>query len=506
MSGQNGVVDTSQPSIADTISPRPHRKIQGLSIGSTASTTSIASSNASRYTTSGMTATSTFSSIDEHDQISTNSSAIGFLNDSVEDQDFGLIDTLDYEDVDEGIIDHEYIHRDRENLIESLLASEQAYLESLELVMKLFLVPLKKDAKQSSFNFLGMKKMVCTEREFRWLFGNFEELVHTHRLILKSLQERLRIWGPTQILSDVFQAWFPNIECYRLYLKNYDVSLTTYERLTRYQPFKKFIDTVHKDKDLKGSSLLSLIQLPAGCISRYADIISRLADLTPALHPDYSGLRKSKAYIQHYRTTINEKLLDADNVDQVLMIHRALIGAPFNVRAERRLVIQGQLSRVTISTRSMGEERNYMLFNDLLLFVKPKVEGKVTRLQYKGHLTLERAKIRSLTKEEAGGIAHCIEITCSMAGVDNLNSTFVGASTTHVLYIGSDRGRDVWLKSLDLVILNLDKIAMAKHAQTTRRMIQSRTPRGSNSNSATTSTLSSNDSLKTVSRESSHRS
>lgn len=103
MSGQNGVVGRSQSNTTDTIT-RPHRKVQGMSIGSTTSTTSIASSNASRYTTSGMTATSTFSSIDEHDQISTNSSAIGFLNDSVDDQDFGLIDTLDYEDVDEGII------------------------------------------------------------------------------------------------------------------------------------------------------------------------------------------------------------------------------------------------------------------------------------------------------------------------------------------------------------------------------------------------------------------
>lgn len=155
--------------------------------------------------------------------------------------------------------------------------------------------------------------------------------------------------------------------------------------------------------------------------------------------------------------------MDADNVDQVLMIHQALIGAPFNVRAERRLVIQGQLSRVVLSTRSMGEERNYMLFSDLLLFVKPKVEGKVTRLQYKGHLTLERAKIRSLTKEEAGGIAHCIEITCPMAAVDNLNSTFVSSTIVHVLYIGSDEERNEWLKSLDRVIVNLDKIALAKH-------------------------------------------
>jgi hypothetical protein len=82
------------------------------------------------------------------------------------------------------------MHRSRETLIEALLSTEQAYTESLELVMRIFLTPLRKDATHTSFNFLGMKKMVCTEREFRWLFGNFEELVHVHRLTLKSLQER----------------------------------------------------------------------------------------------------------------------------------------------------------------------------------------------------------------------------------------------------------------------------------------------------------------------------
>lgn len=68
--------------------------------------------------------------------------------------------------------------------------SEEAYVESLELVIRLFYSPLKKDTNHSSFNFLGIKKMICTEREFKWLFGNFEELVQVHRLTLKSLQER----------------------------------------------------------------------------------------------------------------------------------------------------------------------------------------------------------------------------------------------------------------------------------------------------------------------------
>lgn len=150
------------------------------------------------------------------------------------------------------------------------------------------------------------------------------------------------------------------------------------------------------------------------------------------------------------------------------MIHRALVGAPFNVRAERRLVMQGRLSRVALNTRSIGEERHYMLFSDLLAFVKPKVEGKVTRLQYKGHLTLERTRVRALSKEEAGGIAHCIELVSSFSGVDNLNTTFIAAPTVHILYIGSDQERDEWLAKLESVIENLNRMA-AKHGKRVKR-------------------------------------
>ncbi|OBZ82583.1 FYVE, RhoGEF and PH domain-containing protein 4 [Choanephora cucurbitarum] len=455
---------------------------------------SVASFNVSRYA-SGVT-TSTISSAEEP----VDASEIDYINQSMED--FGILDTLDYDDVDDNLLDKENVHRDRETLIESLLTSEQAYVESLELVMRLFLTPLRKDTNHSSFSFLGMKKMVCTEREFRWLFGNFEDLVQMHRSILSSLEERLRIWGPTQILSDVFQSWFPQLECYRIYLDNYDIALTTYERLTRYPPFKKFIDNAHKDKSLRGSTLISLIQLPIGCIDRYNELICRLSNNTSNMHPDFAGLQKCKTWIQQFRQSLEKRLLDADNVDQVMMIHQALVNAPITVKAERRLVMQGQLSRVVLNTRSLGEERHYILFTDLLVFVRPKVEGKTTKLHYKGHLSLERARVRSLSKEEAGGIAHCIELISSFSGVDNLNTTFVASPTVHVLYVGSDKERDEWLKQLENVISNLDRIASVKQAQASRRMMQNRAPRSNGSAGSSPSIFSGNDS--SSSRGSSH--
>lgn len=115
-------------------------------------------------------------------------------------------------------------------MVQQLYNSEHAYLESLQLVANIFLNPMRKDAKQTTFSFLGMKKAACTERELRWLFGNFDQILQVQRDILTSLEQRygfshamhvaflqstiidmhefrLQIWGPTQIISDVFQNW-----------------------------------------------------------------------------------------------------------------------------------------------------------------------------------------------------------------------------------------------------------------------------------------------------------
>ena len=55
-------------------------------------------------------------------------------------------------------------------------------------------MPLRKNSNKSSFSFLGMKKLPCTEREMRWLFGNFEDIQVVHSDILASLNERYYIF------------------------------------------------------------------------------------------------------------------------------------------------------------------------------------------------------------------------------------------------------------------------------------------------------------------------
>ncbi|KAI9321251.1 Dbl homology domain-containing protein [Dichotomocladium elegans] len=466
---------TGQPSKSNDGGHLSHKRM--VSLGSVSSTNS---SNLfqSRYP-SGVTSRSSFTL--ENASCTSSMHASGAAGPKYDravpfsDDPYDIMNSLDYDDVDDGMIDSEIVHRNRDDIVQQLYGSERAYLETLELTMNVFFKPLRKDAKQSSFNFLGMKKMVCTERELRWLFGNFEDIVRSQRTIADSFEKRMRIWGPTQIISDVFSSWYQLLDVYHAYLDNYDVAVTTYERLTRYQPFKKFIDAAHKNPSLKGATLLSLLQIPVGTITRYAQFITKLADSTTPMHPDYAGLLSCKQRILSIADGIMTKLQDANNVDEVLTIHQAFVGAPFSVKAQRRLIFYGQLTRIVVGTRSTSEERTYFLFSDQLVIVRPRQVDQRTVLQYKGHLVLERARVRALAPEDASGQEHCFELVSSFHGVDTLNTTYMGSSTVHILKAKSQQDKEEWIQKLQQVIDTLDAAAAkARQLAAARRIAHHR--------------------------------
>ncbi|KAI9499278.1 Dbl homology domain-containing protein [Zychaea mexicana] len=374
------------------------------------------------------------SSVDEDGGGSTSS-----LCQHLSEEQFDIIDELDYEDVDDmGLIDRELSHRNREALVQQLYNFEQDYLESLDQLVSLFMQPLRKYAQQPSSNFIGMKKIICTEHEIQRLFGNVENILETQREILSTLD--LRIYSP--------------------YLDNYDNAVTTYERLRGYQPFRKFTEVQPSLKD--GMTLLSLLQLPVRAINRHAQRISELADATPPLHPDYVGLRMCRRRVLRLVEEFQTKVDDAENVDRVLAIHRSLSGAPFTIRKGRRLVLQAELSRTHAHSRVIGAKRVYILFSDFLAFARPRQHNGT--LQYKGHLNLERALVKLMAREEASGRQYCIGITPLYQGVDIVDTTLMQYPAIHVIQLNNEQEQHEWLEKLTMVINKLNSRADRKQS------------------------------------------
>lgn len=148
------------------------------------------------------------------------------------------------------------------------------------------------------------------------------------------------------------------------------------------------------------------------------------------------------------------RIAEAKNVDQVYEIHTTMTDQPFGIRAERRLYLQGDFIQITKSNTQ--EERTYFLFSDMLVYVRRKQNN----LQYKGHIQLERAKIRLLPKDEVNEEGYCIEIISSFQGVDSLNTTFMASPTVHIMKLPSKAEQMKWKACLENSVSRIEQLTM----------------------------------------------
>lgn len=129
------------------------------------------------------------------------------------------------------------------------------------------------------------------------------------------------------------------------------------------------------------------------------------------------------------------------NVDQVYKINQDMIGHPFRMKANRRLLLVNYRF-IHLSKLSMAEERVCILFNDMIVLAKQKPTG----LHYKGHINLHKAKVRGIQKD------YTIEITCPFRGVDSALTPSI-----HVLRTFNEQEQLKWLSQLDFTVSRLEQ-------------------------------------------------
>lgn len=153
------------------------------------------------------------------------------------------------------LIEAERTHLQRESLVRHLYDSEEDYLRSLQDILNCYKRPMLLNAqhpdagsaasKMSSLlggSALANSKAVATRVEIETLFGNLDQLIEFHEEIRSMLEGRSKIWGPTQIMSDLLLAVIPKFKIYSRYFTNFHAALTVLDRISRTPQYKKFMD------------------------------------------------------------------------------------------------------------------------------------------------------------------------------------------------------------------------------------------------------------------------
>lgn len=243
--------------------------------------------------------------------------------------------------------------RRRRKIIKELFETEKAYLNHLDLIHKHFYFTLR-------FNCL------LPEDKHAILFSNIEQIRNVNRKLLELMEQ--------SSIGQAFKHLGPFLKLYSMYANNYQQALAVLQEMTlKNSEFAEFIQTQEALPDVMGLKINALLITPVQRIPRYKLLLEDLLSHTPGDNLDYAQLKEATKQIGEIAHHINEHIRQHENFQKMLSIQKSLDrSAPKILQPGRIFIKEGSLKKVS-RKGDKSFERMFFLFNDVLLYGKPKL-------------------------------------------------------------------------------------------------------------------------------------
>lgn len=193
-----------------------------------------------------------------------------------------------------------------------ILETEQAYVDSLDIIIELLIGPLRQDIDAV---------MILEEEDIQIIFSNIETLRGVNCVFLKKLEERLNCWHDTQYLGDIFVEMAPFFKTYCAYVDNYPRAMAR-ARLLMVQNhlFAGFLNQFQMNPRVKKLDLFSYLIKPIQRIPRYVLLTEAVIKHTSDMHPDYANLQKAMGLFKSVADYVNTKFVAQAVFDSVFSL------------------------------------------------------------------------------------------------------------------------------------------------------------------------------------------
>eukprot|EP01119_Soliformovum_irregulare_P016467 TRINITY_DN4763_c0_g1_i2.p1 TRINITY_DN4763_c0_g1~~TRINITY_DN4763_c0_g1_i2.p1 ORF type:complete len:1139 (+),score=324.80 TRINITY_DN4763_c0_g1_i2:493-3417(+) len=254
----------------------------------------------------------------------------------------------------------------RDVIAQEIFDSEKKYVESLDLLVQMYMKPMQELPAVKSPQFSAAVKTI---------FGDIQIIHGFNSLFLSRLEERMNDWNPTQQLGPIFLELVDYMKVYTNYVNNYTLSIVTVTELKKQsQEVANFLENTKKKCQYK--DIQSLLIQPIQRLPRYVLLLQELKEATPSNHPDHDPLELAFVKMKVVADYVNEKKREAEDMNSVLIIQDQ-ITYPFSepeplIQPHRRFIKQEGV--IQLSKKNEHKVRTLFLFNDLLLLVR-KVKG-----------------------------------------------------------------------------------------------------------------------------------
>ncbi len=279
----------------------------------------------------------------------------------------------------------------RARVAKELLETEQTYVNSLDMMIRLYMKPLLASARTAD--------PIMPRSKVQTIFSVVEVMTNLNKVLLDDLKKRLDVWHVDQVLGDIFLTMGDYLKVATQFVNNYETAVATISgELKTNARFKQFYEEMREQPECKRNDLKAFLIMPVQRIPRYEMLLRELIRKTPKDHADYAPLNEAYLKIQSISVLIDSRKDDNVKFQEVLRVHGLLEPkVPNLIAPTRRFVFEVALTLLKRPAPAKARPAPVLcfLFNDMLIMAEKIEEKKSTmRLKTSGSDTQNPPKYR----------------------------------------------------------------------------------------------------------------
>jgi len=276
----------------------------------------------------------------------------------------------------------------RRQIINEIVDTEEDYVGNLDIIVEKFLKPIKE------YKMMNMEEIAL-------VFSNIELVKDANEAILFEMQ-RLRNEPPLDaMVGSIFHServeYF--VQVYTHYCLGQQQAVAAYNSsFKKNSKFRNMVERGLIDDDCRGLDLITFLVMPVQRLCKYPLLLRELVKHTREDHPDYNSLVNTIDTMSQLVTLVNQSARESENLQKILEIEGSLTHANHLklIIPGRKFVREGKLTKIS---GSHVQERQFFLFNDILIYAKPALVKK--QFEFKGLIPINRLVVRDLSNSSS---------------------------------------------------------------------------------------------------------
>ncbi|EGC30596.1 hypothetical protein DICPUDRAFT_41248 [Dictyostelium purpureum] len=239
------------------------------------------------------------------------------------------------------------VYSRRGRIVKELLTTEQSYVNSLNIAVEHFLIPIRTNSHISN-------------EDSTTIFSNIEVVHQFNKGFLEIIEEKVNNWHFNQSIGESFSYMESATQSYSTYVNNYNNAIKALEDAKKEEKFAEFLQETREQK-AKGIELVGYLIMPIQRMPRYVMLLEDLLKHTHQQHYDYEHIDNAVKNLKKITVQLNERKRESENKQSIQDIYMKLVPPVQDILVPgNSIVMQSKL-------KQDGDKFYFFLFNSGLL-------------------------------------------------------------------------------------------------------------------------------------------